>query len=65
MATGFQFSPVSAAPLADAIDRACDAFADRKLWPAMVRRAMRHPVGWEVSAEAYVKVYSELLESVA
>ena len=65
VATGFQFSPVSAAPLADAIDRACDAFADRDLWSAMVRRAMRHPVGWDASAGAYARVYSELLETVA
>ena len=62
-ATGFQFSPVAAAPLAEAIDRACDAFADRKLWSAMMRRAMRHPVGWEASAEAYARIYSELIES--
>ena len=64
VATGFQFSPGSGAPLADAIDRACDAFADRKLWSTMVRRAMRHPVGWEASAEAYARTYSELLETV-
>ena len=64
-ATGFQFSPVSAAPLADVLDRACDAFADRKLWSAMVRRAMRHPVGWEDSAKAYAGIYSELVESAA
>ena len=65
VATGFQFSPVSAAALADAIDRACDAFADRDLWSAMVRRGMRHPVGWDASAEAYARIYSELLEAVA
>ena len=65
VATGFQFSPGSAAPLADAIDRACDAFADGKLWSAMVRRAMRHPVGWEASAEAYARIYHELKESAA
>ncbi len=59
-ATGFQFSPVSALPLADAIDRACDAFADQELWSTMVRRAMRHPVGWTASAEAYAGIYSEL-----
>ena len=62
VATGFQFSPAAAAPLADAVDRACDAFADRKLWSAMVRRAMRHPVGWGASAEAYARIYSELIE---
>ena len=65
VATGFQFSPVAAAPLADAIDRACDAFADRKLWSTMVRRAMRQPVGWEASAEAYARIYSELIETAA
>ena len=64
-ATGFQFSPVSTAALADAVDRACDAFADRKLWSAMVRRAMRHPVGWGASAEAYAGIYSELIETAA
>ena len=64
-ATGFQFSPVSAVALADAIDRACDAFADRKLWSAMVRRAMRHPVGWDASAEAYARIYSDLIGAVA
>jgi starch synthase len=61
VATGFQFSPVAAAPLADAVDRTCDAFADRKLWTAMVRRAMKHPVGWKTSAAAYAKTYTELL----
>ena len=60
VATGFQFSPGSAAHLADAADRACDAFADRKRWSAMVRRAMRHPVGWSASAAAYAELYSEL-----
>ena len=65
VATGFQFSPVAAAPLADAIDRACDAFADRKLWSTMVSRAMRQPVGWEASAEAYARIYSELIETAA
>ena len=65
VATGFQFSPGSAAPLADAIDRACDAFADRRVWSAMVRRAMEHPVGWGASAEAYARIYHELTESAA
>ena len=65
VATGFQFSPVSAAPLADAIDRACDAYADSKLWSAMVRRAMGHPVGWRASAQAYARIYSELIGTAA
>jgi starch synthase len=60
VATGFQFSPVAAGPLADAIDRACDAFADRAAWRGMMRRAMRQPVGWQTSATAYAKIYGEL-----
>ena len=62
VATGFQFSTGSSAPLADAIDRACDAFADGKVWSSMVRRAMRHPVGWEDSAATYARLYAELTE---
>ena len=65
VATGFQFSPVAADPLADAIDRACDAYADREGWSAMVRRAMRHPVGWEASATAYAALYSEMVRTAA
>jgi len=65
VATGFQFAPGSSAPLADAIDRVSDAFADRKNWSAMVRSAMRHPVGWEASAKAYARLYTELTERVA
>ena len=60
VATGFQFSPTTSADLASAIDRCCDAFLDRELWEGMMRRAMRHPVGWESSAEAYLALYSEL-----
>lgn len=60
VATGFQFSPVAAGPLADAVDRACDAYADRALWRGMVRRAMKQPVGWQDSAAAYARIYAEM-----
>ena len=56
-ATGFQFSPTTADALASAIDRACDAYTNRELWEGMMRRAMRHPVGWEMSAKAYLALY--------
>ena len=65
VATGFHFAPGSPAPLADALDRVCDVFADGESWSAMVRRAMRHPVGWGASAEAYARLYAELTESAA
>jgi starch synthase len=58
--TGFQFAPIAAGLFGDAIDRACDAFADRALWTQIMRRAMRHPVGWETSAARYAAIYAEL-----
>lgn len=60
-ATGFQFSPVTAAGLGDAIDRACDIHADRRAWRAMMARAMKHPVGWERSAQSYARLYRGLV----
>ena len=65
VATGFQFAPATGEALADAIDRACDAYADRRQWQAMMRRAMRHPVGWDRSAVAYRDLYRDVLESAA
>jgi len=60
-ATGFQFSPVTVAGLGDAIDRACDVYAEPKMWRAMATKAMKHPVGWERSAEAYAGLYRETI----
>ncbi|WP_421979353.1 glycogen synthase GlgA [Roseibium sp.] len=62
-ATGFQFAPVTAAALSDAIDRACTLFADRKRWAALMRNAMRHPVGWDSSATEYEALFQSLFDS--
>lgn len=59
-ATGFQFSPVAEGPLADALDRACDAFADRAAWRRIQRNAMGAEVGWAASAARYAAIYAEL-----
>ncbi len=64
-ATGFQFAPVTAAALGDAIDRVCDAFADAPTWRSMIRRAMRHPVGWDRSAATYTALYRSLVDAAA
>ncbi|MCB2128714.1 MAG: glycogen synthase GlgA [Rhodobacteraceae bacterium] len=61
-ATGFQFAPTTAEALADTIDRACNLFLDRKAWTAVMRNAMRHPVGWDASADAYRAVFQTLLD---
>jgi len=59
-ATGFQFSPNSVSSLQDSIDRVCDTFADKKVWRSLMRSAMRHPVGWDRSAEDYINLYTTL-----
>lgn len=59
-ATGVQFAPVTTAALVQAIHRTCDLFAQPKTWATMQRSAMRHPVGWETSAAAYLSLYQEL-----
>ncbi len=64
-ATGIQFAPVTPAALTQAIHRTCELFAQPKVWSAMMRRAMRHPVGWETSSAAYHAVYADLLQSSA
>ncbi len=61
-ATGVQFAPVTATMLGHAIARTCALFAQPKVWAAMMRRAMRHPVGWDLSAAAYLDVYKSALE---
>jgi len=60
-ATGVQFSPVTRTALEQAIHRTCDLFADKKIWSAIMRRAMKHPVGWEQSAASYAALYSDLV----
>lgn len=62
-ATGVQFAPVSAPALEQAILRTCDLFDQPSEWAAMMRRAMRHPVGWDVSAQAYKDIYASLLDA--
>lgn len=60
VATGFVFDDVSARGLAGVIGRVCDAYDNPDQWHKMQLAAMRHPVGWETSAKAYVKMYETL-----
>jgi starch synthase len=61
VATGFQFSPVDADPLAVAIERACELFTDTMAWQRVVKRAMTRDVGWGVAAGAYHALYQRLV----
>ena len=59
--TGFVFSPTTATALGDAIERACSLYSDKQAWNGAVRRGMRQPVGWNVSAARYIDLYTSLL----
>lgn len=61
-ATGLQFAPINSTMLSHAISRTCALYREPKVWSSMVRRAMRHPVGWDLSAKAYLSVYKAALE---
>lgn len=61
-ATGVQFAPINSIMFGHAISRTCDLFAKPAIWAGMMRRAMRHPVGWDLSAAAYLEVYHSAQE---
>lgn len=60
VATGVQFSPVTAESLRSGLTRLCDLYRDRDTWSRMVSNAMAHPVGWDQSARAYAALYARL-----
>jgi starch synthase len=65
VATGFQFAPVTAEALRDALLRAFELWADRPAWTAVRRRAMTREVGWAASARRYAALYRELADTTA
>ncbi|MEM9317927.1 MAG: glycogen synthase GlgA [Pseudomonadota bacterium] len=60
VATGFQFYPITAQGLRDALSQLVATYADAKLWSKMQRNAMAHPVGWSASAGAYGRLLRSL-----
>ena len=60
VATGLQFSPVTAEALGNALVRLCQLHADRDVWSRLVANAMAQPVGWDQSARAYAALYDRL-----
>ncbi|MEO1732650.1 MAG: glycogen synthase GlgA [Pseudomonadota bacterium] len=59
-ATGFVFDDVSPSGIAAAVERAVAVFRNEPAWRAMQKAAMKHPVSWDVSAQAYADLYSDL-----
>ncbi|WP_217358849.1 glycogen synthase GlgA [Ruegeria sp. HKCCA0235A] len=62
-ATGFQFGPVRAENLKEALFRAMELYEDKKAWQKTQRNAMKHPVGWDRSAQRMADAYKSLQEN--
>jgi starch synthase len=63
VATGIQFSPVTAGALRNALTRLCALYRDRAVWTRMQKNAMAQPVGWSGSAKAYAALYAQLVKA--
>ncbi|SPJ25915.1 glycogen synthase GlgA [Palleronia abyssalis] len=60
-ATGIVHAADSAEALSLALTRMLELRASPGTWSQMVKTAMRHPVGWDVSAGAYAELYRDLV----
>ncbi|MDK1490641.1 glycogen synthase GlgA [Sinorhizobium sp. 7-81] len=61
VATGFQFTPITAGGLRLAIRRAFRAYSEPKVWARLQNQGMKSDVSWAKSAERYASLYSGLL----
>lgn len=61
VATGFQFTPVSAEGLRQALRRVFHAWREPKTWTRLQNQGMKSDVSWEKSADRYANLYSSLL----
>ena len=61
VATGIVHSPDSVEALSLALTRMVELHASPETWNRVARTAMRHPVGWDVSAGQYADLYRDLV----
>ncbi|MCL2696994.1 MAG: glycogen synthase [Oscillospiraceae bacterium] len=59
--TGFTFQTYNSDDMFDAIERAYDAYRDKKAWNLLTSRAMKADFSWSVSAKLYIGLYEELV----
>jgi starch synthase len=60
-ANGFSFDTYNTAALADALDRACQAFTKWSIWEQLVRTGMQQDWSWNHSAREYDSLYKRML----
>jgi starch synthase len=64
VATGFQFTPINAEGLRQALRRVFKAYSEPKIWARIQNQGMKSDVSWENSAARYADLYSSLLSRV-
>ena len=60
--TGFKFEGYLPEALLAEIDRALEAFKDKKGWARLMRNGMARDYGWSGPAKEYVRVYEEAVQ---
>jgi starch synthase len=60
---GFKFWGYDSTALLDAIHRALDTFRHKKVWEAMMKRAMNEDFSWDKPAQEYVRVYERVIQN--
>jgi starch synthase len=60
---GFKFSGYDPNAFLDAVHRALRTFHDKKIWTAMMKRAMAQNFSWEKPAQEYVRVYERVIQN--
>jgi starch synthase len=60
VATGFQFTPVTAGALRAALTRAARTFRDKAVWRSLQERGMATDVSWRRPARRYAELYKPL-----
>jgi starch synthase len=60
-ANGFSFDQYTPTALAEALDRACHAFANRSVWDQLIRSGMTQDWSWTHSAQEYSRLYERTL----
>ncbi|GAB6039447.1 glycogen synthase GlgA [Endothiovibrio diazotrophicus] len=63
-ATGFLFDEPSSDALHHAVERALELYADPVLWAQVRNRGMKRKFDWEHSAQAYIALYRQAVESL-
>ena len=63
-ATGFITQSVTVTALLVTIERAINAWRDRKTWRNIQKNGMQRDISWKLSAMDYIKLYQKVLEAI-